>query len=164
MILADPPWRYEHVKTGSRAIENQYPTLTLDDICELPVAQVFADKAILFLWATSPKVAEALQVMTAWGFDYRTCAVWVKDRIGMGYYFRQRHELLLVGTRGGMSPPPPDARTDSVITAPRGAHSAKPAEVHGMIEAMYPNYRRLELFARAPTDGWHVWGNEIEGE
>ena len=103
MILADPPWRYDYTKADSRAIENQYPTLTLDGICELPVAQVFADKAILFLWATSPKVAEALQVMTAWGFDYRTCAVWVKDRIGMGYYFRQRHELLLVGTRGGMS-------------------------------------------------------------
>ena len=95
VVYADPPWRYDHAEAGNREIENQYPTLSLDEIKALDVPA--ANDCVLFLWATSPKLAEAMQVVEAWGFTYRTCAVWVKDRIGMGYYFRQRHELLLVG-------------------------------------------------------------------
>ena len=82
MIYADPPWRYEHVKTESRAIENQYPTMDLDAICALPVRDIATDDSVLFLWATSPKLAEAMRVIDAWGFTYRTCMAWVKEKIG----------------------------------------------------------------------------------
>jgi N6-adenosine-specific RNA methylase IME4/ParB-like chromosome segregation protein Spo0J len=160
IILADPPWLYEHVETESRAIENHYPTMTLDDICALPVNALALGDAILFMWATSPKLAEAIRVVEAWGFTYRTCAVWVKDKIGMGYYFRQQHELILVGVKGGPPMPAPPDRPSSVIEAPRGAHSAKPEAVYELIERMYPTWPRIELFARSPREGWDSWGNQ----
>lgn len=158
VIYADPPWRYEHVKTDSRAIENQYPTMSLDDICAMQVPS--NDDAILFLWTTSPKLAEGMRVLESWGFTYRTCAVWDKQKIGMGYYFRQQHELLLVGTRGNLPVPEPADRPSSVMRYPRGQHSAKPAEVAELIERMYPTLPKLELFCRSPRPGWDVWGNQ----
>lgn len=160
VIYADPPWRYEHVETESRAIENQYPTMDLGAICALQVEKLSTPDAVLFLWATSPKLAEALQVVTAWGFTYRTSMVWVKDKIGMGYYARQRHELLLIATRGTPPIPAPANRPDSVIEATRGKHSTKPDEFAAAIEAMYPGLPRLEMFCRSPRAGWDVWGNE----
>lgn len=160
VLLADPPWRYEHVKTESRAIENQYPTMDLDAIENLPIDEVTTDDCVLFLWTTSPKLAESLQVIESWGFNYRTCFAWVKDKIGMGYWARQRHELLLVCVKGEPPTPPTDARFDSVIEAPRGKHSAKPDVVYEMIEKMYPELPKLELFCRSPRDGWAVWGNQ----
>jgi N6-adenosine-specific RNA methylase IME4 len=161
LLYVDPPWRYEHVETESRAIENQYPTMSLDDICALRVPS--ADDCVLFLWATSPKLAEALRVVEAWGFSYRTCAVWDKEVIGMGYYFRQQHELLLVAARGALPVPEPSARVSSVIRARRGAHSEKPARVYELLEAMYPAFKpadRAELFARRQRPGWTTWSNE----
>lgn len=162
LLYADPPWRYEHVpETESRAIENVYPTMALDEICALPVPA--ADDAVLFLWATSPKLAEAIRVLEAWGFTYRTCAVWDKGVIGMGYYFRQQHELLLVAARGSLPVPEPSARVSSVIHAPRGAHSEKPSLVLDLLESMYPTFTerdRLELFNRMSRPGWTQWGNE----
>jgi N6-adenosine-specific RNA methylase IME4 len=160
VILADPPWRYEHVRTESRAIENQYPTMTLDEICALPVRQVSSGDAILFLWATSPKLAESMVVIEAWGFTYRTCMVWVKDKIGMGYYARQQHELLLIGTCGKLPSPDEANRPSSVINAPRDRHSAKPTVVHTIIERMYPTLGKLEMFARTERAGWDRWGNQ----
>lgn len=160
VIYADPPWRYEYAETENRAIENQYPTMDADAIAALPVVDLANDDAILFLWATSPKLAEAMQVIEGWGFAYRTCMVWVKDRVGMGYYARQRHELLLIATRGSIPAPAPADRPDSVIEAPRGEHSAKPARVYEMIEAMYPGLARIELFARSAHPGWDRWGNQ----
>ena len=164
VIYADPPWRYEHVKTQSRAIENQYPTMDLDAICGLPVRDIATDDAVLFVWATSPKLAEAMRVIEAWGFSYRTCAAWVKNKIGMGYYFRQRHELLLVATRGALPVPHPSNRQDSVVEAPLGEHSAKPAIFAELIERMYPEHKRIELFCRSPRPGWAAWGNQAGGE
>lgn len=161
LIYADPPWRYEHVVTESRAIENQYPTMSLDDICALRVPA--ADDAVLFLWATSPKLAEAMRVIDAWGFSYRTCAVWDKDALGMGYYFRQQHELLLVAARGASVVPAASARPSSVLRARRGRHSEKPAFVYDLLELMYPEFSeadRIELFQREPRAGWSAWGNE----
>jgi N6-adenosine-specific RNA methylase IME4 len=101
-----------------------------------------------------------MDVLDAWGFDYRTCAVWVKDKIGMGYYFRQKHELLLVAKRGELPVPDPTDRPSSVIEAPRVQHSVKPDEVYDLIEKMYPGYAWCELFQRRPRDGWTGWGNE----
>lgn len=103
VIYADPPWRYRHCSSKSRKIENQYPTMQINDIKSLKVPA--DDNCILYLWATAPKLNEAIEVMSSWGFDYRTCMVWDKEIIGMGYWFRGQHELLLVGVKGKMSPP-----------------------------------------------------------
>jgi N6-adenosine-specific RNA methylase IME4 len=162
VIYADPPWRYEHSISASRDIENHYPTMPLDEICSLSVPA--AEDAILFMWATSPKLDEAMQVIREWGFSYRTCAVWDKETIGMGYYFRQRHELLLVAIKGSIPAPAPKNRPESIFTFPRGNHSAKPEEVALTIEAMFPELPRIELFCRTPRPGWHVWGNQIPQE
>jgi N6-adenosine-specific RNA methylase IME4 len=161
LIYADPPWRYEHIETESRAIENQYPTMSHDELCAIRVPA--AEDAVLFLWATSPKLAEAIRVLEAWGFSYRTCAVWDKERLGMGYYFRQQHELLLVAARGSLPVPEPSARPASVLRVKRGKHSAKPALVYELLESMYPAFTerdRIELFNRTDRPGWTAWGNE----
>lgn len=162
LIYADPPWRYDAAPPDPemRAIESHYPTMSLDEIKALPIPRIVTDDAVLFLWATSPKLEEAIGVLNAWGFRYRTCMVWVKDRIGLGYYARQRHELLLIGTRGNPPVPSTDARPDSVIDAPRREHSAKPEIVYGLIERMYPEFRRVELFARGQREGWDRWGDQ----
>lgn len=158
VVYADPPWRYEHVRDSHRGIEDKYPTMTVPELCDIdpPVA----DNAVLYLWATNPKLEEALQVMAAWGFTYRTNMVWVKDRIGMGYYARARHELLLIGARGTPGTPDPSVRPDSVIEAPRGEHSTKPVEVRGLLEELWPGRRYLEMFARDQVPGWEAWGHD----
>jgi N6-adenosine-specific RNA methylase IME4 len=160
LLYVDPPWRYDFAESPDRReVENHYPTMDLDEIkaLELPAA----DDAILFMWTTSPKLAEAFEVLEAWEFEYRTCMVWVKDRIGMGYYARQRHELLLIAKRGSLPVPDEANRPDSVIEAPRGVHSAKPEQVYELLEAMYPDASRVEMFARSLRPGWESWGNEV---
>ena len=160
VIYADPPWRYEFSSDEADAIENHYPTMDHAAICALPVADMATPDAILFLWATSPKLTEAIAVVESWGFTYRTCAVWDKQHMGMGYYFRQQHELLLVATRGAMPVPAPTNRPASIYSEKKGVHSAKPAAFAELIERMYPELPRLELFCRSPRDGWAVWGNQ----
>jgi len=162
VYYADPPWKYDFSETITREIENQYPTMELEEIQNLPMPDV-PDSA-LFLWATAPKLIEALAVIEAWGYHYKTNLVWDKEKIGMGYWFRGKHELLLVGTKGAMSPPIAGNRIPSVYREARGEHSVKPIEIHSVIESMLPNLRYVELFARSPySDKWQVWGNEIEG-
>lgn len=161
VIYADPPWQYDFSISDSREIENQYETLSVDKICEMPVSGICHKDSVLFLWATSPKLPEALRVMAAWGFTYKTCMVWVKDKIGMGYYARQRHELLLIGTRGSPPVPAPKDRPDSVIKAPRGCHSEKPTCLYKIIEKMYPSAARVELFGRKQQANWSSWGDEL---
>jgi N6-adenosine-specific RNA methylase IME4 len=162
VLYVDPPWRYEHAISESREIENQYPTMALDDIKALPVADIRTDDCVMFLWVTSPKLTEGMELLEAWGFTYRTCAVWDKQKIGMGYYFRQQHELLLVATCGKPPTPLPANRPSSVMSFARTQHSAKPAEVAELIEAMYPDLPKLEMFCRSPRDGWDAWGNQAE--
>lgn len=159
IILADPPWRYDFSATENRQIENQYPTMEVEDICKIKVPA--ADDAVLFLWATAPKLREALQVVKAWGFEYKTNMVWIKDKIGMGYYARGQHELLLIATKGSPKVPLPESRPPSVITAPRTKHSVKPDVIYSVIESMYPANKYLELFARNERNGWGVWGNQV---
>lgn len=159
VIYADPPWRYDFSKSDSREIENQYPTMTVEEICALKVPS--ADNAVLYLWATAPKLLEALAVMKAWGFSYKTQAVWDKEIMGMGYWFRGQHELLLVGTKGKFSPPAQELRVSSVIRERRSKHSKKPGLVRDMIAGWFQEYPKVELFARQTTPGWAVWGNEI---
>jgi N6-adenosine-specific RNA methylase IME4 len=161
IIYADPPWRYDFAATENRAIENQYPTMKLDEIKALPVPEITTDDAVLYLWATAPKLPQALEVMNAWGFTYKTNAVWVKDKIGMGYWWRNQHELLLVGTRCSFSPPSEDLRLSSVFFEPRTAHSMKPDAIADAIAGMFLNLSKIELFSRQPREGWAAWGNEI---
>lgn len=162
VILADPPWRYRNVISESRRIENQYPTMAIEDIKKLPIHDIAARDAVLFLWATSPGLEEALSVLNAWEFSYRSSAVWVKPSIGPGHWFRSQHELLLLGARGDIPVPAPDVRPASVIHAPRGKHSEKPAAAYEMIERAYPEFfSRIELFARGSRAGWVAWGNEV---
>ena len=160
VIYLDPPWRYEHAESESRAIENQYPTMSLEEIKAMDMTKVAFDDCVMFMWATSPKLAEAFEVLEAWGFSYRTCAVWDKQKIGMGYYFRQQHELLLIAVKGQPPTPAPADRPSSVFSYPRGNHSAKPHEVYEIIEAMYPTLPKIEMFCRTPREGWGVWGNQ----
>jgi N6-adenosine-specific RNA methylase IME4 len=162
VIYCDPPWRYDHAESESRAIENQYPTMALDEICALPVSEVAADDCVLFMWTTSPKLHESFAVLTAWGFTYRTCAVWDKEVVGMGYYFRQQHELLLVATKGEPVTPLPANRPPSVVRNRREEHSKKPAKFYELIDAMYGDLPRIELFSRSPRDGWASWGNQAK--
>lgn len=158
VILADPPWRYSFSRSKSRRIENQYPTMSVDEICALPILE---GDAVLYLWATAPKLQEALQVMRAWGFQYKSCMVWVKDKIGMGYWARGKHELVLIGTKGHVSPPEPKLRPESAFTAVRGRHSAKPDYLRDLIERMHPEAVLFEMFARSRhSERWDVWGNE----
>jgi len=159
VILADPPWKYDFSKDSTDSIEYHYPTMILEEIKNLKVPS--ADNAVLFLWATAPKLKEALEVMESWGFKYKTCAVWDKEWIGMGYWFRGQHELLLVGIKGKFSPPPEKRRFSSVIREKRREHSRKPEKVYEIIEAMFPQNTKLELFARNKREGWEAWGNEI---
>lgn len=160
VLYADPPWRYEFPVSESRAVENHYPTMALEDIMALEVPA--APDCVLFLWATSPKLEEALQVVRAWDFTYRTSLVWVKEHIGLGYYARQQHEWLLVAVRGEPGTPAEVDRPASVISAPRPErHSQKPEVVYDLIERMYPGREKCELFARSPREGWAAWGNEV---
>jgi N6-adenosine-specific RNA methylase IME4 len=162
VIVADPPWRHEFPVAENRTIENHYPTMSHEEICLLPVGSIAAEDAALFLWATSPKLEEAMQVLRAWGFTYRTCAVWDKQQIGMGHYFRQQQEFILVGARGALPCPAQSSRPASMIRSPRLRHSEKPAIAMEFIEQMYPEPAlvKLELFARNPRPGWHAWGNQ----
>jgi N6-adenosine-specific RNA methylase IME4/ParB-like chromosome segregation protein Spo0J len=158
LIYADPPWQLGN-PDGMNAPENHYPTLPLTEIKDLkPPA---AEDAVLFLWAVNCLLPDALEVIGAWGFSYKSNLVWVKPSLGLGYWTRNRHELLLFATRGQIDVPDPEQRPDSVIEAKRGRHSQKPAAVYDLIEQAYPRHSKLELFARGtPRPGWHAWGNE----
>jgi N6-adenosine-specific RNA methylase IME4 len=158
LIYADPPWSLGS-PTSPNSPEQHYPTLPTNSIAELSVPA--ADAAVLFLWAVASLLPDALAVIDAWGFTPKTNLVWVKPSIGLGNYARNRHELLLVATRGSYPTPPPHRRPDSVVEAHRGRHSEKPICFYELIEQMYPNAQRLELFARGKArPGWTIWGNE----
>jgi N6-adenosine-specific RNA methylase IME4 len=165
VIYADPPWHFEVYNEESgieRAAGNHYPTMSLDEICGLPIPNLATPDAVLFVWTTVPHLRESFNVLVAWGFEYKTNIVWVKDKIGLGYFVRNQHELLLVATRGEIPCPLPANRPSSVIEAPRREHSRKPDEAYALIEQMYPELPKIELFARQARDGWARWGNEAE--
>jgi N6-adenosine-specific RNA methylase IME4 len=159
VLYADPPWALGN-PDSPHSPENHYPTMPAGEIGALQIPA--AEDAVLFLWAVSSLLPEALEVMDAWGFRCKTTIVWVKDYIGLGVWVRNRHELLLLGTRGSPSPPEREDRVDSVIEAPRGRHSQKPDLTYERIEHMYPTASKVELFARGqPRQGWTAWGNEV---
>jgi N6-adenosine-specific RNA methylase IME4/ParB-like chromosome segregation protein Spo0J len=161
VIYPDCPWQMGN-PDGPYAPENYYPTMPLAEIKALEIPS--AADAICFLWAVNSLLPEALEVLAAWGFEYKTNFAWVKPSPALGRWHRGRHELLLVGTKGDFPAPEPEDCPESVIEAPRGRHSEKPACVYELLERMYPEASKLELFARGkPRPGWTAWGNEIEG-
>ena len=160
VIYADPPWSYGNkLVDGYGAAENHYPTMTIEELCALPVKDLAEDNAVLFLWVTSPLLEECFEVIRAWGFKYKASFVWDKLRKNFGYYNGVRHEFLLVCTRGSCTPDVPKL-FDSVQSIERTEHSRKPEEFRQIIDTLYPHGKRIELFARRPAPGWEVWGNE----
>jgi N6-adenosine-specific RNA methylase IME4 len=162
VICADPPWTYDN-SGFTQSAAAQYPTLDVEAIATLPdrdpTFPKIADDAVLFLWATSPLLPDALRVLDAWRFAYKASMVWEKDAApGIGWWVRTRHELLLIAERGSLHP---SITPDSIVRAANGRHSEKPDEVYRLIEAMYPQFRRVEVFARSARPGWAVWGNEV---
>ena len=161
LIYADPPYRFESTLSECRAIENHYPTMAHDEIWNLDiVSQIRAADAILLLWSPAAKLKEAIAVIEAWGFVCRTCAVWDKVNMGMGYYFRLQHEHLLIATRGEMPVPPEPLRPPSIFRSARRGNSEKPDCVAALIETHYPEFRKIELFARKARKEWTAWGFE----
>lgn len=170
VILADPPWRFQPWSRATglgRSPEQHYPTMTIDDLCALPVRRLAASNCALFLWCTWPLIFEAPRVFESWGFSYRTLAwEWVKLnpraeglKIGLGFYTRANVEPCLLAVRGSM--PVQTKKERNVILAPAEAHSRKPDEQYAKIERLYPEGRRIELFARRPRPGWACWGNNV---
>ncbi len=161
VILADPPWKY--VYTGSRrgVADVHYKTLSDEELIELPLGKIIAKDAILFLWATNPKLEDALKIANEWGFTYKTCMVWIKPHFGTGFYVRSQHEILLICKKGKLPVPNDNTRPPSILAAPKTKHSEKPAIFYDIIERMFPNRRYLELFARNTRSGWTSWGMEV---
>ena len=159
VIYADPPWEYQFVSDNADAIENHYPTMNLQAICDMKIPA--SKNCLLLMWTTAPKLEEAFKVINAWGFTYKTNAVWDKETIGMGYWFRGQHEHLLVATKGNFNTPHPQDRTPSVYREKKGKHSKKPEYFYQLIESQYPNRKYIELFARNTRTGWASFGNQI---
>ena len=169
VVYADPPWPHKTFsEAGKRkSPENHYPPMSLDDIAALPVGEVAAERAVLWLWTTVGHLVNAGGMMAAWGFAYKSHVVWRKTykngqpRRGTGYWFINTHELLLLGVRGDIPAPVMGTQAESVIDAPVGRHSEKPALFRQMIKDYFPNVGRIELFARQQVAGWDAWGNEV---
>ena len=160
VIYADPPWSYGNSMPDYATDQrDHYPVMAMSDICALPVREWAEDDAVLFLWVTSPILEESFQVIRAWGFKYKASFVWDKVLHNMGHYNSVRHEFLLVCTRGSCQP---DTRKlfDSVQSIERTEHSKKPEEFYDIIETIYSNGERLEMFARQPRKGWKAYGNQ----
>lgn len=172
-VLADPPWRFTN-RTGKVAPEHRrldrYSTMSLQDIKELPVDDVTAPNAHLYLWVPNALLPDGLDVMKAWGFRYVSNLVWAKrrkdggpDGRGVGFYFRNTTELILFGVKGSMRTLPPARRQVNIIETRKREHSRKPDEQYALIEDCSPG-PRLEMFARHPHPGWTVWGDESDPE
>jgi N6-adenosine-specific RNA methylase IME4 len=172
VLYADPPWKYgderkdDNVGNAKGAekfgpAERHYPPLSLTELCSMDVKSRVAEDAVLFLWSTSPLLPDALEVIKAWGFTYKTSFVWDKVRHNFGHYNSVRHEFLLVATRGSCKPDS-SKLYDSVVQVERTSeHSRKPEEFRQIIDDLYRHGSRLELFARGVTpNNWKTWGGE----
>lgn len=165
IIYADPPWKYDD-SGCSGAAAAQYKTLTPKELGKLPVADIAAPDCVLFMWATYPKLKDALSVIDAWGFKYKSIAFqWVKlNKSGNGYFFglgrwtRGNTEPCLIATRG--KPKRVSASVGQLIFSPLREHSRKPDETRNKIIELMGDLPRIELFARESVKGWDTWGNE----
>ena len=169
IIYADPPWAYLWGKGkdgGHFAPEKHYSTMSTDEICALDIKRIAAKNCALLMWATMPCLPDAIKVMQAWGFHYKTCAfTWIKTKkdgsplAGMGSYTKANAELCLLGMRGHLKSA--DKTVRQVVMHPRMGHSVKPPIVRESIVKLFGDVPRIELFARQFADGWDCWGNEV---
>lgn len=169
-VLADPPWQFQN-RTGKVAPEhkrlNRYPTMDIEDIKQFPVSDVVADKAHLYLWVPNAILPEGLEVLKAWGFEYKTNIIWEKvrkdgfpDGRGVGFYFRNVTEILLFGVKGGNNRTLDPARSQvNLVRSMKREHSRKPDEIIDIIQSCSPG-PYLEMFARGCREGWTLWGNQ----
>ena len=174
IILADPPWQYKNFQgKGSYYgdVSRHYKTMSLDELKKLSVYWISDKDSVLFMWATFPNLREALDLVQAWGFGYKTVAfVWVKMTNdmgeprgdGLGFYTNSNAEIVLLGKKGKLERK--SKKVKQIILAPKRGHSKKPDEVYTRIEELYGEISRIELFARHKREGWDAWGNEVESD
>jgi site-specific DNA-methyltransferase (adenine-specific) len=162
VIYADPPYQYRNVRTGGSmksGSAQKYPVMKTEDICKLPVNKIGGNDSVLFLWSTVPMLEDALKILHAWGYEYKTAIFWRKIMsLGMGFWFRGQVELCLLGVKGKVKPF--RLQKPNFIQTKALRHSQKPEEMRQLIEAtgLQP---RIELFARQPIEGWDCYGDEI---
>ncbi len=154
VIVADPPFRMSEQSSST--------AMTLEELSALPIQNICGDECVLFVWVSATQLASGLELIRRWGFQYRTGAVWDQRKVSGGSYFRTRHEHLLLATRGDPKTPNAANRSPSVIVAPRVTRNEKPDAAYRLVERMYPNSKKLELFARKQRRGWATYGNGLE--
>jgi N6-adenosine-specific RNA methylase IME4 len=171
IIYADPPWKYRE-SWGNGSNEHTYSTLSFEEIKKLPIKNIVADEAHLYLWVTNPFIKEGLELCKEWGFDYKTLITWVKTyrdgtpEMGMGYYFRSCTEQIIFATRKNMKIKDKTTKNMFMSVNPRydkKLHSVKPLLYNWIVEKS-GDLLRIELFARQKTEGWDAWGNEIDSD
>jgi len=171
IIYADPPWEY----TASECIakksclsgehQEHYQYMHLEDIKKLPIQNICEKSCLCFMWSTSPKLNEAIELGGAWGFQYSTVAfVWDKQRLNPSYYTMSQIEMCLVFRKGNIPKPRGARNIRQFLSEERTLHSKKPEEIRNRINQMFPLQRKIELFARQKTEGWDVWGNEVQSD
>ena len=163
IVYADPPWKYNDKQNNDKmgGADKHYNTMTIKELCDMPIKDKTEDNAVLFLWVTSPLLEESFKIINAWGFKYKSSFVWDKVKHNMGHYNSVRHEFLLIGIKGSYTPENIKL-FDSVQSIERSKkHSEKPEKFREIIEVLYPNGKKIELFARTKTKNWKVWGDEV---
>lgn len=168
IIYADPCWDYagreQHNKVESnKSVIHHYPTMKLDEMKKLPIKDIAEKDCLLFMWSSSPHLDQAIELMKAWGFQYKTIAfVWDKQKVNPSYYTMSQVEICIVGKKGKIPSPRGSRNTRQFLSEMRTRHSAKPSEIRNRITEMFPTQSKIELFARDEVEGWDCWGNEVE--
>ena len=163
LIYADPPWAYDTAES-SKEIDAHYPTMELEDLCNMDVKSIAWDNCTLYLWATTARLDWAFPVIEAWGFKYKTSMIWDKVVHNLGHYCSARHELLLIAGKGHSEPADQVLANsiDSVQSIPKSKiHSKKPFEIRDILDSLYPDKKKIQMFSRDKYEGWTNWGNKI---
>jgi N6-adenosine-specific RNA methylase IME4 len=162
VLYCDPPWQYNNSGLNGSA-DSKYNTMSIEELCNMPIKENTEENAVCFMWCTNPLLEDGLKLLKAWGFEYKTNMVWIKEKSNygkLGFYVFGQHELLLIGIKGSMLPI--GEKPKSVIQGENKIHSKKPEIVYEIIESMYPDLKYLELFARnEKRKNWVKWGNEV---
>ena len=164
IIYMDPPWKYSNSKMSSGSnIQDNYPTMTMAELKELPIKEITEKDSLIYMWSTSPFISESIELARHWGFSFRTVAfVWDKQSYTPGFYTGGGTEQVLVfKKKGGKIPQPRGTRNEKqFLSQKKREHSRKPDEIRNAIYRMHPTQSKLEMFARVSSEGWDVWGNE----
>ena len=172
IIYCDPPWDYkgqtQHNGKGGKdtgGALSHYSTMKLKDLKKLDIPSICAENCLMFMWATSPHLDQAIELLKHWGFSWATIGfVWDKKKVNPGFYTMSQCEIVLIGKRGKIPKPRGARNIRQLIRIERGKHSEKPNEVRIRIDKMFPTQKKIELFARTTYNDWHVWGNEVKSD